>query len=444
MKVVLLNNNPAVSRLIGLSVNKLGYEFLEVTTKDEILSKPDILVVDSEIDGFDSSLKTLANHTIFLVPKNSQNRPEGGVILEKPFLPTKFIEIMESFSSTSFADFSTKDDENLKFDDFDDVMNDVKFATDMEQTQEDIVKEEDIQEDIKHISDDERLDFDDKINEISDEEDIEESKDEEDFSQDLLNEENLEEKKTVEEFEENLEKEISEIDSKDVDDIDELTSIIDEIDNMGDDNSISNIEDLKQNEDKDLADNLSTNDDFEQKLEEVLGSDDEELNDIQEEEFSTDDGLDFKEDLSIDDESLKEEVVEDIMENDESLNEVLDEVIEQQHDVDCETLDDIHNDDGLDETDMSKDILEEDNEDINNIDEISEKAMKIALNEEVLDKSDDIDINIHDELDIKDNTIKENIAHKISEEINSTLNQSSIREALKNMKININITFEDK
>lgn len=432
MKVVLLNNNPAVSRLIGLSVNKLGYEFLEVTSKDEILSKPDILVVDSEVDGFDSNLKTFANYTIFLVPKNSQNRPEGGIILEKPFLPTKFIEIIESFSSASFADFSTKDDEDLKFNDFDDVMNDVKLATDIQP-----------QEDIKNISDDEELDFDDKMNEISDEENIEELKDEEDLSKDHLGEESLEESKTVEEFEENLEKEISDIDAKDVDDIDELASIIDEIDNMGDDNSTYNIDDLKQDEDKDLADQLNTSDDFEQKLEEVLGSDDEELNDAQEEEITIDDDLDLKEDFNSDDGDLKEDVSDDIIENDKSLNEVLDEIIEEQHDKDCEILDDNIHDDISDQTDMPKDILEEDNKNINNIDEISEKAMKIALNEEVLDNFG-TDINIHDKLDIKDNTIKENIAHKISEEINSTLNQSSIREALKNMKININITFEDK
>ncbi|ASM34728.1 Highly acidic protein [Campylobacter sputorum subsp. bubulus] len=470
MKVVLLNNNPAVSRLISLSVNKLGYDFQEVASRDEITSNVDILVVDSEIDGFDSSLTSLANHTVFLVPKNLENIPEGGEILEKPFLPTRFIEIIESFSQNSFADVEPKEDDDIKFADFEDVMNDIEMSSSLENDLKDnlSIDEDNIKnEDIANKDIDEKLDIENLDNTKEEHGELFEN---EDISEVCDTQEN----QSVDDFKESLEKEISDINTDNVDDIDEITSIIDEIDNMGDESSDEqNLQDdmasqLKEEiptenlEDEAIQTNEENQDDFEKSLDEVLGQDD-----LQEDVVET----------NLEEDSLKDDVNLDsgLVDENEEVGENLD---EQQDDLQDNFKEDLIEDDSLSENAYEEDInLQEDeapefdseeatfedkvedknieqlsNEDIQDINEITEKAMKVALNEEVVDNvenndeniNEDTNLNIHDELDIKNDSLKKDIANKISDEINSTLSQSSIREALKNMKININITFEDK
>ncbi|ASM38076.1 MAG: hypothetical protein SPI03_07835 [Campylobacter sputorum] len=470
MKVVLLNNNPAVSRLISLSVNKLGYDFQEVASRDEITSNVDILVVDSEIDGFDSSLTSLANHTVFLVPKNLENRPEGGEILEKPFLPTRFIEIIESFSQNSFADLEPKEDDDIKFADFEDVMNDIEMSSSLENDLKDnlSIDEDNIKnEDIANKDIDEKLHIENLDNTKEEHGELFEN---EDISEVCDTQEN----QSVDDFKESLEKEISDINTDNVDDIDEITSIIDEIDNMGDESSDEqNLQDdmasqLKEEiptenlEDEAMQTNEENQDDFEKSLDEVLGQDD-----LQEDVVET----------NLEEDSLKDDVNLDsgLVGENEEVGENLD---EQQDDLQDNFKEDLIEDDSLSENAYEEDInLQEDeapefsseestledkvedknieqvsNEDIQDINEITEKAMKVALNEEVVDNvenndeniNEDTNLNIHDELDIKNDSLKKDIANKISDEINSTLSQSSIREALKNMKININITFEDK
>lgn len=470
MKVVLLNNNPAVSRLISLSVNKLGYDFQEVASRDEITSNVDILVIDSEIDGFDSSLTSLANHTVFLVPKNLENIPEGGEILEKPFLPTRFIEIIESFSQNSFADVEPKEDDDIKFADFEDVMNDIEMSSSLENDLKDnlSIDEDNIKnEDIANKDIDEKLHIENLDNTKEEHGELFEN---EDISEVCDTQEN----QSVDDFKESLEKEISDINTDNVDDIDEITSIIDEIDNMGDESSDEqNLQDdmasqLKEEiptenlEDEAMQTNEENQDDFEKSLDEVLGQDD-----LQEDVVET----------NLEEDSLKDDVNLDsgLVDENEEVGENLD---EQQDDLQDNFKEDLIEDDSLSENAYEEDInLQEDeapefsseestledkvedknieqvsNEDIQDINEITEKAMKVALNEEVVDNvenndeniNEDTNLNIHDELDIKNDSLKKDIANKISDEINSTLSQSSIREALKNMKININITFEDK
>lgn len=67
MNVLLINDNPAISRLISLSMKKFSYEFHEVSSVDDIYPC-DILIIDSKID-FDESFKSLAKHIVLILPK---------------------------------------------------------------------------------------------------------------------------------------------------------------------------------------------------------------------------------------------------------------------------------------------------------------------------------------------------------------------------------------
>ena len=45
MKVILLNNNPAVSKLASVSLNKLGYEFVEIDNLETIVDNEADLII---------------------------------------------------------------------------------------------------------------------------------------------------------------------------------------------------------------------------------------------------------------------------------------------------------------------------------------------------------------------------------------------------------------
>lgn len=462
MKVVLLNKNPAVSRLIGLSVDKLGYDFKEISSKDDISGKIDILVIDSEIEGFDSGLTLFADHTVFLVPKSLEKRPTGGEILEKPFLPTKFIEIIESFSNDSFADISSKSTEELKFDDFEDVMDDIEMPENIGNDLETNNQDESLENISQDIKDENNLN--DELNSENfnsmHPEDSKENIDDLFENDDLIEVDDEKEPKNTDETQENLQEEILG-NTQDTDEIDEISSIIDEIDNMGDDTDnngdVLEIEEkentLEENQEENKEDvingeqNLIDNQDDMLKDEHLKQEDLQEHldeNDLLQEhnEAECENSKSILENDEINsDENINENLPEEHNDLKENLqnDEILDEITEQT----SEDIQEVEKNEEL-EIENKADDKQIPNANIQNIDDITEQVMKVALNEEVSQDSKNSALNVHDEIDIKDDCVKQTIANKISEEINSTLSQSSIKEALKNMKININITFEDK
>ena len=88
MHFLLVNNNPAVSRLITLSVEKLGFEIDEVTTFDELpLESYDIVFVDNELyeeilidDQIESGLST---HFVYISARGEDKPNNMNSVLEK-------------------------------------------------------------------------------------------------------------------------------------------------------------------------------------------------------------------------------------------------------------------------------------------------------------------------------------------------------------------------
>ncbi len=99
MKIVLVNANPAVSRLATLALSKMGYEYVEIGDVGELSGVFDMLILDSDIDAKEMNLKEFANKILYLSSKNSPTFEYADRILPKPFLPTEFITIVEDLAS---------------------------------------------------------------------------------------------------------------------------------------------------------------------------------------------------------------------------------------------------------------------------------------------------------------------------------------------------------
>ena len=115
MKIVLVNANPAVSRLATLALSKMGYEYVEIGDASELSGVFDVLIIDSDIDAKEMNLKEFANKILYLSSKNSPTFENADRILPKPFLPTEFITIVEDLASkTKSAEPATAKDETAE------------------------------------------------------------------------------------------------------------------------------------------------------------------------------------------------------------------------------------------------------------------------------------------------------------------------------------------
>ena len=143
MKVILLNQNPAVSRLVRLSIEKIGYkleEYSNIAQLDE-QNPADVFICDHELVDDSVDYAPFGKHIIFLVPRNFAKKL-GKHTLEKPFLPTDFMDFVKrvatsgddeaelqepsssDFMGTSAEDFSSGIDDLDSFGDFDTLAND--------------------------------------------------------------------------------------------------------------------------------------------------------------------------------------------------------------------------------------------------------------------------------------------------------------------------------
>ena len=101
MKIVIINENPAVSRLATLALDKIGLEYAQIGNAGELDGPCDVLIVDSDSDAKDTNLKQFANKILYLSSKNAPTFEGADRILPKPFLPTEFIAIVEDLASKS-------------------------------------------------------------------------------------------------------------------------------------------------------------------------------------------------------------------------------------------------------------------------------------------------------------------------------------------------------
>ncbi len=508
MKILLLNENPVVSRLISLSAKKMSYDFEEINTYDENLGHYDVIIVDSDTPAPLKILKEKCDKLIFLAPRNQSVDIEAQ-ILHKPFLPTDFLNLLNQEnlkiddsivlpideSENPYADISL-DLDSLNLDDLPDENNnaqesDFSLEKSLESlTLDDMEEEEVSQKEITSENIDEELNFDDlsldeeqeEDNSISEQVETSHLEEKHEEALEVLSQDDILNDEVSEEKEEELETQEQDAEEQDkIEDIQEL-----------EDKTVDLDSDLSQNDEISNTQEISIDDVLDAKEEtqpDVLKE--EEPDKTQAQDFVADDfpiveeqetELDF-DDIPEDAEFLgqakeEDEAVEDflpVVEDQENLDahdefeemsnlstqdqikEELAQLDELEYDIDSDdsikVLEDFKEEPILDD----KDLPSNDEEvivpklEINDFDSLKESDIQAALGEEISTLKD----NKNDKLETKEEQLSsetsEEIVNELSQSIagaiTSSIKDDTLKAALKGMNMNINISIsfnEDK
>ena len=399
MKILLLNDNPVVNKLVTLSAQKTSDELDVVDSIEDINARSyDLLVVDdtSYSDEIFEKLKSKItfSESLYICSRDAKPVDEFTNTLKKPFLPTDLVEL--------FSNIATKVD-TINLD-------------------EDILGEE--------ISlDDEAISLD--TLEIDENEEI---------SLDELS----------------LDDEISS--SESVLDNEEAQKVKDLLDET--DNELTLDDELDFEEELKLEEEVSLEDEIESEQEEELSLDDISLEDEPEEELSLD-GISLedepeeepKEELSLGDE------IEPQLEEELSLDDELEDELPKELDIESQIEKAVGE---LNEDDLNSEVNEETLLDIadieiNGLDSLTSKDLKLAIGEEVQEDEEpepemvqEIEETVNTQEDektlLEDETDKKNEQTGVEalKNLLSALNDKNVAASMKDMKININITIGDK
>lgn len=507
MKILLLNENPVVSRLISLSAKKMSYDFEEINTYDENLGHYDVIVVDSDTPAPLKILKEKCDKLIFLAPRNQSVDIEAQ-ILHKPFLPTDFLNLLNQEnlkiddsivlpideSENPYADISL-DLDSLNLDDLPDENNnaqesDFSLEEGLESLTLDDMEEETSQKEIASENIDEELNLDglsldeeqEEDNSISEQVEVSHLEEKHEEALETLSQDDILNDEVSEEKEEELETQEQDVEEQDkIEDIQEL-----------EDKTVDLDSDLSQNDENSNAQEISIDDVLDVKEEtqpDVLKE--EEPDKTQGQDFVADDfpiveeqetELDF-DDIPEDAEFLgqakeEDEAVEDflpVVEDQENLDEhdefeemsnlstqdqikeELAQLDELEYDIDSDdsikVLEDFKEEPILDD----KDLPSNDEEvivpklEINDFDSLKESDIQAALGEEISTLKD----NKNEKLETKEEQLmsetSEEIVNELSQSIagaiTSSIKDDTLKAALKGMNMNINISIsfnEDK
>ncbi|MBC5873497.1 hypothetical protein Cjpollo020_00065 [Campylobacter jejuni subsp. jejuni] len=433
MKILLLNENPVVSRLVSLSAKKMSYDFEELNAYSENLGNYDVIVVDSDTPAPLKILKEKCDRLIFLAPRNQNVEDIDAQILQKPFLPTDFLNLLNnkdankhtsidlpmlSNDENPYADISL-DLDNLNLDDLPDE-NSLDINS---EGMEDLSFDDDAQ--------------DDNANKNLETQNLEQETIKEQTQEDTQTDLDL----TLEDGEsekEDLSQEHTALDTE---------PSLDELDDKND-------EDLEDN--KELQANISDFDDLpvveEQEKEmdfddlpedaEFLGQakDNEESEEVLEEfapvveEDVQDEMDDFTSNLSTQDQ-IKEELAQ--------LDE-LDYGIDS--DNSSKVLEDFKDEPILDDKELgtNEEEVVVPNLNISDFDTLKESDIQEALGEEILEKNEEPIVSDVTKDDNSEEIVNE-LSQSIAGAITSSIKDDTLKAALKgmNMNININISFKE-
>lgn len=385
MNAILINKNPAISRLISLSLQKLNITYKEINNLEE-LESCDIIIADNECEVDIKLCQQMSKKLILILAKNETSN--DAIVIHKPFLPTDFIDLINSFKDELKEDFNTSDLDNI------DLLSD---DIDLEEFK------------IDNITDLDSLDLNDFGNSLGletklDLDNTDELNSIDDFNIDSIEElDNLNNNELLQDLDSSndltsLDDELLQ-DLENLDDVDnkfsEELDNIEELDNLNNDESTQGLDDIND----ELDENLSTLDDL-NSLDNEL---DTKLSDFNEDENLNNDELSQDLDISNDLTSLDDELPQDLDDINDELSQDLDTL------SDTENLDELSNAIVLEEdlkTTKDIDDLEENLnndlnlDDLNNIDEFSLPESFEELSRDYQDLlQDDIDFTSSNDLE---------------------------------------------
>ena len=435
MRLLLLNNNPAVSRLIKLSVDKVGYAMDEFDDYDLVpLTNYDVIMVDNELYD-EVQLKALSeqvhcDYFLYICQRGSEKPAFVNVSLEKPFLPTDFLTLLEKIKNVVNS-FKTEEpivdeksnNEEMKAFDIDDIDT---FGIDegselglLEDEKDDIEDENETKLAFENIEDEEIKDDALPLSFELEEDDLSttmgDSLADFDFEEnDETDEEEVKDDKESDSFEEISS---SILDKDDINEVKQLLNENNEEDNKEEDfdfslGDISN-DSIEDEDDQDLSFNkdlVAQETEEENVEEEVLALEDTDFDNLVDDEV-----CDVVEELPLE---TQEEMIDDFT---EEIEEKIEEEAEQE---------------AISPT-VAFEMEDMDALDVESLDDLSENLLKKAFGEEVEEET--VQESVH-EIEVMRGEIESSIARSISSFAQSDI----LREALKGMKINISITFDEK
>ena len=467
MKVILLNNNPAVSKLVSVSLNKLEFEFVEIDNLESLASgDADLIICDSGL--YDSRVDYLkyAKNQLFLIPRTKfeEYNLDPKNTLQKPFLPTDFIDIIKEILNikptiTQNNDITTQttSTDNIKIgNEFGEIqdLDDMKFDSGDDLSSFKDLSDDELLGDTKHIDDltdkkdDETLndDFVDNDNEMLNlNEPIDEPIKEHFVENEFIETDKLPKDEPIEDqFVENQIIQTDELQNADepieLDDKkdDEIFELDNEISEVSDDGNIDlNSDEIKEINDEinEIDEKISDNKDIEldmSALDGLLEYNSEDNNKVESEDKNKEPIIEIQEVEPKEIENL------DYLDNLNELSNMLDEI----DNMDCgEEI----------QTDRSQSSYE-----AKTIDEISEIDIKKALNETITqtdettqNQTPSIDIaqantNDSSQTDINRDELAKTLSKQIGDEISKALSNTELKDILKDIDINVNISFKGK
>ena len=473
MKILLLNDNPVVTKLVTLSAQKTSDELSVVDSIDAIdESSCDLLVIDDTLfnDETFSQLqeKLTFSKSLYICSRDSKKEDGFTNTIKKPFLPTDLVELFSTLgrevseiqTQALVVEDSSDEielDEEIDLDSLDigDDIGELDELDELGDLEEDSLDElGDLDEELSlddEISLDDELSLDDANIGILDKDDLQEVQDLLDDDEEVTEDDDF---SNLEELDEELEIEnLNETDSEESDDLDlDLDIDIDDDLDLDEDLESESLEEEINSDDLDLEDDLDLGDlelDEELSLEEIDSEDleDDLLNDKIEslEEVIEDSPIESDEDLEV--ESLEETNLED------DLNLDLEGELEIQDIDDLNIEDQIENAVGeLSQEDLDSEVDEETlldivTSDISSIDGLNTRDLKLAIGEEVTADSStesseiaEVDLEIQQSTKITSDASGVEALKKLLE----ALSNEDVAASMKGMKININIEIGDK
>ncbi|EMJ7369155.1 hypothetical protein V8A15_000187 [Campylobacter jejuni] len=438
MKILLLNENPVVSRLISLSAKKMSYDFEELNAYSENLGNYDVIVVDSDTPAPLKILKEKCDRLIFLAPRNQNVEDIDAQILQKPFLPTDFLNLLNnkdankhtsidlpmlSNDENPYADISL-DLDNLNLDDLPDE-NSLDINS---EGMEDLSFDDDAQDDNANKTlETQNLEHDNLEQETIKEQTQEDTQIDLDLTlEDGESEkEDLSQEHTVLDTEPSLD-ELDDKNDEDLEDNKELQANISDFDDLPEveeQEKEMDFDDLP--EDAEFLGQAKYNEESEENLEEFAPVVEEDVQDEID---------DFASNLSTQDQ-IKEELAQ--------LDE-LDYGIDS--DNSSKVLEDFKDEPILDDKELgtNEEEVVVPNLNISDFDTLKESDIQEALGEEILEKNEEPIVSDVTKDDNSEEIVNE-LSQSIAGAITSSIKDDTLKAALKgmNMNININISFKE-
>ncbi|EAH5032251.1 hypothetical protein D7L09_01595 [Campylobacter jejuni] len=438
MKILLLNENPVVSRLVSLSAKKMSYDFEELNAYSENLGNYDVIVVDSDTPAPLKILKEKCDRLIFLAPRNQNVEDIDAQILQKPFLPTDFLNLLNnkdankhtsidlpmlSNDENPYADISL-DLDNLNLDDLPDE-NSLDINS---EGMEDLSFDDDAQDDNANKTlETQNLEHDNLEQETIKEQTQEDTQTDLDLTleDDESEKEDLSQEHTALDTEPSLD-ELDDKNDEDLEDNKELQANISDFDDLPEveeQEKEMDFDDLP--EDAEFLGQAKYNEESEENLEEFAPVVEEDVQDEID---------DFASNLSTQDQ-IKEELAQ--------LDE-LDYGIDS--DNSSKVLEDFKDEPILDDKELgtNEEEVVVPNLNISDFDALKESDIQEALGEEILEKNEEPIASDATKDDNSEEIVNE-LSQSIAGAITSSIKDDTLKAALKgmNMNININISFKE-